>query len=625
MTEYNEEQKRAVLFKDGPMLLLAGPGSGKTKVLVGRICTLIDKYGVDPKRILVLTFSREAAGEMQLRFKNQFRSDHKYNSESSVHFGTFHAVFYHILKKQGLYNESSILSHREKKEYIRSAARSLNIKEAEDEGWQEEMLLRIQSAKKQKFEGDKAASEDEEDEGRAFIKLKEAYTLRCRREKKIDFDDMILECIKLLKEIPKVLKKWQEKFDHILVDEFQDIDSMQYEILKLLSGDKKNLFMVGDDDQSIYGFRGAKPAIMQRLKEDFPQICILRLKINYRCRQRIIDTAERVIKKNKNRYEKKQTSFSELEGEVYELTFKDGNEEALYVADTVESLIKENSDKRIGILYRTGRNGDHLENFIKERNLLYTRSEEGRDYYDNEYIMDIISYFYLSIDRREKKWILRILNKPERGLSREAFFSPESDRATDVFMALRSYYKYDREKILLIDKLEGDMDFIKNMPLKAAALYILKGVGYGEYLDTGLLECDDKSLIIKGFLSIASGYAGIYDFIGAYEKSLRRKERVRSDKSSVKGESRIVLQTVHASKGLEYDIVFIAGLQEGIFPHKRAKSPEEIEEERRLFYVALTRAKERVYLLGRKADDYKKQESRFLRECRIEDSRRQET
>nr|MCR5735042.1 UvrD-helicase domain-containing protein [Lachnospiraceae bacterium] len=261
MEKKNIEQLRAIRHKDGPMLVLAGPGSGKTYTLVSRICYLTEVYGVPPDRILVLTFSKEAALEMKNRFLSRSAGN-----DQSVHFGTFHAVFYHILKKQNLYSQSSILTLRDKTEYIRYAGKHLNIKEADDDSWQEEMLSMITKRKKKLISGQSNKPDmnmplhgvcegDEEDspENTQFEKLYDIYETRCKSEKKIDFDDMIIECIKLLKAVPKVLKKWQDKYDYILVDEFQDIDSMQYEILKLLSGNKRNIFMVGDDDQSIYG------------------------------------------------------------------------------------------------------------------------------------------------------------------------------------------------------------------------------------------------------------------------------------------------------------------------------------------------------------------------------------
>ncbi|MCR4741181.1 MAG: ATP-dependent helicase [Lachnospiraceae bacterium] len=631
------------------MLLLAGPGSGKTHTLVSRICYLTQVYGVPPDKILTLTFSKEAAYEMRNRYLS--RSESK---DQSVHFGTFHAVFYHILKKQKLYNDGSILTHKEKTEFIRYAGKRLGIKEAGEETWQEEMLSRITVRKKKYMTGSGSsmpgsadaldACEEAGEESMFFEKLYDIYESRCRSEKKIDFDDMMIECIKLLKAVPKVLKKWQDKYDYILVDEFQDIDNMQYEILKLLAGTKRNLFMVGDDDQSIYGFRGADPSIMLRLKEDFEDLITVNLKLNYRSASSVIETARAVISHNRTRYTKEQFPVSDEKGSVYAEIFPDHIKEAEYVAEHIAKLLEGNKEMTIGILYRTARCADHLESVLRNRGITYERRESDRNFYDQENIKDIIAYFYLTWDPGDRKHLLRILNRPERGLSREAF---AYDTEASSFDLLKDYYGDDEDKLKVIEKLHRDIIFIKDLPPQAAVRYILKGIGYEKYMgrhETNILskpemasgrqgmadgrelscapELSDggNSLISDGyrcveeFIALCRNCRSIGSFIFMYEEYLEDlgKKGFVTEKSDHKGIP--VMQTVHASKGLEYDAVFIIGLEEGFFPHKKARSESDIEEERRLFYVALTRAKSELYLCGRKLDGFGKRESRFLHE-----------
>ncbi len=616
------------------MLVLAGPGSGKTAVLTARIINLINVHGIAPERILVLTFSKEAANEMQERFSSRIGDiDHP------VRFGTFHAVFYHILKKQGLYNENSILDTKTKREYVRQAGKRLNIAECHESAWQELMLARI-SAKKSGREPE--ASDDREAE--IFEGIFNAYSEKCRRERKLDFDDMITECIKLLKEIPKVLSKWQDKYDHILVDEFQDIDLKQYEVLKLLAGDRANIFAVGDDDQSIYGFRGACPGIMKRFKDDHPNIKTVNLITNYRSKRDIIENATAVIRHNTDRLLKTQMPISSEAGFVELSVFKTPFEEASYVIDKIRELKRNAPDISTGILYRTGNAVQILENEFKKQRTPYYRSEKSGNFYDNEWVKDILSYLRLGCGRGGKKDLLSILNKPDRGLSREAFLlrtgqengtDPDFGKGItepaygtsgglsfeDCITALLWYYEDDAEKLTVIKRLKTEIRFLKDLPLKGAVNFILRGIGYEKELlkRSGGQEASVSGLVSELYDNM-EGHVYTEEFLShadrVNETFPENEKKNRSARIDPRGQ--IILQTVHASKGLEYDAVFIIGMQEGIFPHKKAKTKADIEEERRLFYVAMTRARERLYICARKKDSFGKKESRFIHELLID-------
>ncbi|MCR5790703.1 MAG: ATP-dependent helicase [Lachnospiraceae bacterium] len=619
MTQFNREQEMAVLHGSGPMLVLAGPGSGKTAVLTGRLCRLVREKIAAPERILVLTFSKEAAEEMQQRFKRELGG-----IPCPVHFGTFHAVFYHILRKQGLYHENSILDTRTKKEYIRFVGKKLQIAGYYDQNWQEEMLQRISAQK-----NGKSPDFDEEKDREAFERIFTEYSEKCRKERRLDFDDMITECIRLLTEIPKVLKKWQDRFDYFLVDEFQDIDKKQYEVLRLLAGEKKNIFAVGDDDQSIYGFRGAAPGIMQRFKEDYAGIKVVNLKSNYRSRREIVDNAIHLIKNNSERLPKEQRAEKGDGGFIELRVFNSGLKEALFVAERIRALRIEKPGMSIGVLYRTGKAPELLENELKRQGMAFYRNEKRRNFYEEEWVKDVLSYLRLSAGRGDLKDILRILNRPDRGLSREAFnslrigaFSGDicGREPCGILAPLYEYYCDDEEKLCAVKGLEKGLLFIKGLPVRGAVNYVLKGFLYEKELKKRSRGNEDDAMELEAELFDSLGGA-VYteeflDHVDSANEAFSEQEE-KASKGRTDPAGNTVLQTVHASKGLEYDAVFVIGLQEGMFPHKKAVTRAETEEERRLFYVAMTRARERLYICGLKKDDFGKKESRFLHELLI--------
>ena len=601
MRQLNREQELAAGHRDGPMLVLAGPGSGKTAVLTERIRRLIEVYGVSPERILVLTFSKEAAGEMRERFSKQIR-----DSDLPVHFGTFHAVFYHILKRQGLYNENSILNQKTKKEFIAYAGKKLGAEQYRDASWQENILSKI-SVKKNGLEPEFATDEEQE----LFERLFSEYCDKCRREKRLDFDDMITECIRLLTEIPKVLKKWQDKYDHILVDEFQDIDLKQYRVLLLLAGEKRNIFAVGDDDQSIYGFRGACPSIMKKFMEEHKDITVVNLVKNYRSSAGIVNTAVSLIKNNTSRIEKRQEAVNTEEGVVSVQIFKSSAQEAVFVADKIEELRESKPEISIGVLYRMGRCPRSLEDELKKRELVYHKNEAGTNYFEEDWVKDILSYFRLASEGGRFNDLLRILNRPERGLSREAFNFSENTG----FEALLEYYADDEDRLMAVSKLTKDLEFIRELPAEAALNYVLKGAGYERELEKRFKE-EALDEAVTQLYERTCGHGSITGFIDLAQRETEAFDKEEKEKKKVKKGSGggIILQTAHASKGLEYDAVFVICMQEGFFPHKKAATGAEIEEERRLFYVAMTRARKELYICGIRKDDFGKKESRFIHE-----------
>lgn len=550
MKQLNKEQALAVHHVDGPMLVLAGPGSGKTRVLTERIRFLIEQQNISPGNILVLTFSKKAALEMQQRFFKLIG-----NSSYPVCFGTFHAVFFHILKLYG--------------------------------GSQKESLYELKT------------------EDRAVWQP--------------DFDAMITDCRKLLFENPEQRRKWQDRYRYILVDEFQDSNEMQYDVLKLLAGGRANLFCVGDEDQSIYGFRGAVPGIMQRFKEDFPSCKQTELTVNYRCSDEIIHAADSLIQNNTERMKTHRQRVALKSARADAVTarlFMTKEEEADFICEELmrlKNIFDDKNDRvKIAVLYRVQSASSLLEEKLLLKGIPYERNESQKSFYEEEWVLDVFAYLKLAAGSREKSCIYRILNKPQRELSRESIAGDNVD-----FEQMYRYYKEIPKQLMKLKRLHRDIGYISEMPPFAAITYIRKGIGYGEYLKQKMMkqgyEKEEIENLFEELLARSREFRTIQEWI-CYLEELRLAGR----KSNRTGKTApIVLQTIHASKGLEYDAVFVIGLTEGILPHKKADTIEKVEEERRLLYVAMTRARKKLYLCAvqkNKASDI----SRFTKEIRLQ-------
>lgn len=618
MQKFNSDQLRAVTHRDGPMLVLAGPGSGKTAVLVGRLKYLVSQ-GIDPRGILVLTFSKAAALEMQTRFEKTMDPGNACN----ISFGTFHSIFYHILKSQGLYRRARILTKARKIEYMKMTAALKGIEKRNDLSFVER-LTELVSLKKMGMTG--LLEKADEDEREALLLVYDDYDRLVKNEGYIDFDDMITDCLKMLRTNDKIRRKWQERYTHILVDEFQDIDKRQYEVLKLLAGDRGNIFCVGDDDQSIYSFRGADPKVMRKFLADHGAAGWVNLGINYRCPARIIEHAGSLIRHNADRLDKNQKSISEDTGScIIHRCFRTLSEEAQYCGQVIEDIIKEAGGIRpteVGVLYRISRSGDILEEVLKNKGIPYRRKDRHVYFYDQEWVKDILAYLKLSISDSSED-MFRILNRPYRGVTRECI-----GLDTDMRSRMRSYYS-DDEYGKRIDKLLCDIDFIKGMTCYGAVNYILRGIGlYDYFLHSYNRHRPDERLdeMIDDLLERARGFKSIRQWLMYIDKSRETEEEGKKEEGgdkkqgdNVQDPCMVELRTIHGAKGLEYDNVIMIGLQEGVFPLKKCEDAESLEEERRLFYVGMTRSRKRLWLTGIQRDEYGKRESRFIKEAGLSD------
>ncbi len=630
MGKLNAEQALAVNHTRGPMLVLAGPGSGKTHTLVERIKNLVEKENIDPRKILTITFSKKAALEMQARFKNLI-GDKNY----PVTFGTFHATFYHILQIYKNYSKDSILTPLQKKKYLNIIAHKNHIEELLDENVKNDYLQKISYFKSNNMSDDEKAEHlalNDEEKNR-FLAVYNEYLHLCRNDGKIDFDDMLLECLKLLKNNRTVLNQWRGIYQYFLVDEFQDINDVQYEALTLLAGDDFNIFAVGDDDQSIYGFRGSKPSIMKEFL-GVKDCKVVNLNKNYRCAEPVINVAGKLINVNSDRIDKCQTAAKpdKDDGFVKLLCVENSDIEA----ETVINLIKENCYEKedklysTAVLYRNKKCADILEEKLLMEKIPYDRKNEKSDFYETDIMLDLIAYFRVCTGTGKRSDYYRIINKPERGLTREAFTEGFSERIENI-------YDLYPDMNIIWKKLLKDFKMLEDLPCFAAVNYLFKGMGYEKYLRSYFMKRGTRKEEINDFIDEIFNRSRSFDNVlqwllyidelnymknnGVYiENGLHNQDEngIKHDNNIVKREEsslhKVVLQTMHASKGLEYDNVFIIGLQEGICPHKKAVTDAQLEEERRLLYVAITRAKKRLFIIGKGDNEHGKHVSRFVSE-----------
>ena len=539
----NKEQYIAAKHVGGPMLVLAGPGSGKTHLLVERIRMMIEESHIPPESILVITFSNKAARQMRARFTRRVE-DNTY----PVTFGTFHAVFYHILKEHDP-NINRLITEEEQITFVKSL---LKDSELFDEFTEPEEVAGLISSYRNLADDFYARNERGKmmdiSQREEFERIVAGYDDLCREAHVIDFDDMIILCDRLLRKHESVLRKWRNMYRYFLVDEFQDINEAQYDVLRLLAGDERNVFAVGDDDQSIYAFRGARPELMKKFLHQYVGCRQVTLTMNYRCCENVIGAADTLIRNNIERLQRPmQRHLPSKAGGIVETIHSENTDiQAAFVCDRIDELINEEGYRpgEIAVLYRSTHCAVMFNKIATQRGFRL-RTTEG-----------------INIDIRRRKihdayvrakentasrgdWFL-IMNNPPRGLSREALCHPTGDYIGDF----KAYYSGDEAKLEMVRDLERTVR---------------------QY---------DSNAVIS-------------DTTGA--------------------DDAVNVMTAHASKGLEFSCVFVIGLQEGLFPHYRNRDVIGIEEERRLMYVAMTRAKERLYLcsLGTK---HGKRSSRFVDE-----------
>lgn len=602
---FNNAQIKAIEHYTGPALILAGPGSGKTTVITHRTQYLIQNHKVNPSNILVVTFTKMAATEMKQRFT-------KLCSEgSSVTFGTFHAVFFTILKHAYNYNAANIVRQEQQRDIIRKCIEKFQIETEDENELINNILGEISNVKNSRIAPENYYSINCPED--VFRDIYRVYDNSLKRSKLLDFDDMLVYCYELLSQRPDILAAWQNKYRYILVDEFQDINSIQYEIVKLLAGDRKNLFVVGDDDQSIYGFRGARPDIMLNFEKDYPDAQKILLNYNYRSTRQIVEGAATVINGNEKRF-KKVVKDSGREGQpIIFNEFNTMDDENDFVLNKIRHLHdKQNvAYDQIAVIARTNVGLRPAMGKLIEYNIPFSTRESIPNLFEHWIAKDIFAYIRLAQGSTKRGDFLRVMNKPKRYISRDMLYGEEIQFSILLSMTGDKVWLYDK-----INDFRQSLEYIRKLNPFAAVNYICKGVGYNDYLKEYAKErniSEEELLGIVGEILESTrdfnSYGEWFGYIDDYNEKL--KEQAKQLKEKKDGVS---LCTMHASKGLEYDAVIIVDANEGITPYHKAVLDCELEEERRMFYVAMTRAKNQLYICASRQRFNKTQEvSRFVR------------
>ena len=648
--DFNQAQMTALEHRDGPMMVLAGPGSGKTTVITHRIKRLLEA-GVDPSGILVITFTKAAATEMKERFLRLAREEDEKRKQaeqraggsrtgaekpffgtadpgprrreacgtsleaagSRVSFGTFHSVFYHILKWAYRFPAGNVISGEEKRQYFKKFLDESEMEVEDEAEFISSIINEISYVKGERLDLKYYYSQNCPEEW--FKKLYDGYDEMLKTTGKIDFDDMLVMCHELFTERKDILAAWQKKFKYILVDEFQDINLLQYQVVRMLALPENNLFIVGDDDQSIYRFRGAKPEIMLGFEKDFPGTKRVLLGTNYRSTKEIVETSLRLIEHNKVRFEKKLEPFRGSGRPVDFRVFDNLGHEM----DTVAQSIRAYHDagyqwSEIAVLFRTGANSGLMAERLMGYNIPFKLRDVIPNLYSHWIAKDLFAYMEIAAGSRKRSDFYRIMNRPNRYFSRDAFDTPIVS-----FDRLKSFYQ-DRDWMEeRICDLEADLRAMAPLKPVAAVNYIRKAIGYDDYLRSyaefrrmkpeELFETADK---------LAESAAEFATFVEWKEHAARYEEELKKQNQEEREETkdRVTLSTMHSAKGLEYPVVFVVDANEGIVPHHKAGLPADIEEERRLFYVALTRAKDRLHVAAVKERYHRKTDvSRFVEEA----------
>ena len=591
----NKNQKDAINHIDGPCMVLAGPGSGKTRVITYRIANMVVNHNIRPTSILAISFTKASSTEM----KNRAISLSQDPRINKVTYGTFHSVFFRILRHFEKYNLDSILDEKSKRLAIKGILKSLNVENGEDDEVVGQLINEISFVKNELMDkGDFNSEVVSKDE---FIKAYNLYEEHKHQIKKIDFDDMLLRTYYLLKNNSKALETVRSVYRYILVDEFQDINKVQFEVLKLISNPQNNIFVVGDEDQSIYGFRGARPDFLLEFEEYFSGTKKVMLDINYRSKGEIIDVANRLIEKNSNRYEKVIKCSQGNGGNISYIAPKDSEEEAVLIGKEILEEIKkdfvEYSD--FAVIYRTNIQSRALVDVFMDMRIPVVVKDSIVTIYDHWAAQDILAYLRLGLDSSLSKDWVRIINKPFRYISRDSINSIKDEK--DFINALITKCNLHPKQVKTINDLDIDLSYLKTLNPQNAISYIRTSLEYDMYI---LDYCSNRKIKSNGLIEIlnelessATNFKTIKEYLDHID---RVKSEVVGNKNKDQGDG-VIFTTMHSAKGLEFKNVYIIGVNEGTIPHEKSydldddsKKDEQIEEERRLMYVAITRAEDKL-------------------------------
>lgn len=603
----NENQRIAVNHGEGPMLVLAGPGSGKTTVILCRLRRFLSEN--KKNGILVVTFTKAAATEMKERFGER--------GSDRILFSTFHSLFFRILRRTYGYTSEKIMGEEEKFKILQGILSEKNWSLNDPDEFISQFMMQAS------FMGNELLTPMEfipdGMERDMFRQMHRAYEGYKERHGKLDFDDMLIQCYELLMEDQKTLAFWQEKFPYIMVDEFQDINRVQYECLRLLAAPRNNLFVVGDDDQSIYGFRGSRPDFLLEFERQYPESQNVVLDINYRSSDRILSLAGKVIDVNERRFGKELKGANGKGEKVSFFLAEDTTAEAEKVAEKIGGLLEDGiALNEIAVIYRTNLQGGAFARALYRRGIPFVMRDGGGNIYDHWIAKDMLAYLTLGESADADSALRRILNKPKRYISKDTL----EEAGKMPYTLLRSFFvcpslkKWQEESL---ENLQRDLVQIGKRNPYDGINYIRRVIGYDEYLEeyAAFRKSSGRAFleIADEITEIAKKTIDLREFRGNLEEMSRQmQEQVREKNVIKKG---VTLSTMHGAKGLEFYAVFLPSLTEGVVPHERAM--EGLEEERRLFYVALTRTKEKLCLSATR-NRYGKETkpSRFLKEMDLD-------
>ena len=606
----NTAQQKAVCHETGPMLVLAGPGSGKTTVLLCRISRLLERGLAKPQEILALTFSKAAAEEMKSRFENL-------NGASGVSFGTFHSIFFRILRSRYGWNVEQIFQEEERRSILRNSieAEKWDIPDLEEyisQFFSQLSLMNSELEQPNRFMPVGMPVEE-------FRKLYRAYEGYKERHEKLDFDDMLTQCYQLLREDAAVREYWQRKYKFILVDEFQDANQAQFACLQILAEKHQNLFVVGDDDQSIYAFRGARPDFLLHFPTLYPAAKKVTLNTNYRSTERIVNLAERVIGNNEVRFVKNMKGIGEAGDKVTFFLAEDAAKEAAHIAEKIGRLLDEGMPlTEIAVIYRTNLQGGAFARELYKRGIPYDLRDNSGNVYEHWVAKDLLAYLLLAENEESDSALRRILNKPKRYIGKDLLAEAEAMPYT----LLRSFFVCPSLKGWQEENLENlriDLNQIRKRTPYDALKYIRKVIGYDEYLEEFAAYRRTSAQVLQEIADEIMETAKDCADVRSFREQLERLSLQMKEQSRKKGQKRngVALMTMHGAKGLEFRAVFLPSLVEGIVPHE--KGMDTVAEERRLFYVAMTRASEKL-CLSAILQRYEKERkpSRFLAEMGLD-------
>lgn len=616
MSSFTKSQSEAIRHVDGPLLVLAGPGSGKTTVVTKRVQYLVQDCSISPSSILVITFTKAAATEMKERFTRLMEQQAQPpGGYGNVSFGTFHAVFFNILKLSYGFTVANIITEETRRQYLKESVDRMKLEIDDENEFLTGIAGEISLIKNERVELEHYFSKNCSEE--VFRKIYEGYEERKKRARLIDFDDMLVYTWELLSKRRDILSAWQKKYQYILVDEFQDINRLQYDILRLLAEPENNLFIVGDDDQSIYRFRGARPEIMLNFRKDYPQSGQVLLNDNFRSTTQIVEAAGRVIARNKTRFPKNIIARGGDGALVQSLEFPDQQQECAYILREIQNWqARGGSLRQVAVIYRTNTQPRVVIQKLMEYNLPFRVRDQVPNLFQHWIARDLFCYMRLAMGSGLRKDLLPVLNRPKRYLSRECL---NDERISWEYML--NFYKDKRYVCDRIERLQYDLKMMSRMGPFAAINYIRHVIGYEEYLKeyAGFrrMNVEDLLEVLSDLQESAREYHTYEEWFIYIEKYTEEMEQLKKRQQEVK--DGVHLTTMHSSKGLEYEKVFILDAAEGITPYKKAVLEPDLEEERRMFYVAMTRAKKELTICWtKKVGSHEKKPSRFLEEMQEE-------